>query len=99
MTQQSQYIKKGLLQNCLNWFQVDFRESIVSLVEGQFPNYPLPKEIQSVLDRWEQLRLLVDAQQSKSVDVAHLCNDPLGDDRGNAPFFKQIILRYYLGTK
>lgn len=72
MTAPGLLVKKGLLQNCLNWFQSDFRQSIVSLVEGQFPNYALPGEIQSVLACWEQIRQLIEPEPSESVDLAAL---------------------------
>ena len=66
MTEPALLVQKGLLQNCLSWFQVDFRQSIVSLVETEFPNYLLPREVQSVLECWEELRQLVEATTTLS---------------------------------
>jgi diguanylate cyclase (GGDEF)-like protein len=94
MTEPALVVKKGLLQNCLNWFQGDFRQSIVSLVETQFPNYALPAEIQSVLERWEQIRQLIEGAASDPVDLAGLFEKPPPSRAGNTPLFKQIVLRY-----
>jgi diguanylate cyclase (GGDEF)-like protein len=87
-------VKKGLLRNCLNWFQVDFRQRIVSLVETQFPNYALPGEVQSVLECWEQVRRLVEATPSESIDIAALIENLSAARPGNPHLLKQIILRY-----
>ncbi|HVC95116.1 MAG TPA: GGDEF domain-containing protein [Pirellulales bacterium] len=93
MTEPALLVNKSLLQNCLSWFQVDFRQSIVSLVESQFPNYALPGEIQSVLERWEQIRRSVDAS-SESVDLAALFEKSSAAPSRDLLLFKQIILRY-----
>jgi diguanylate cyclase (GGDEF)-like protein len=94
MTQPALPVKRGLLQNCLGWFQPDFRQSVVSLIESQFPNYPLPSEVQSVLQCWEQIRQLVDKVQSESLDIAHFFGKELANDPKNRPLFKQMVLRY-----
>jgi hypothetical protein len=44
------------------------------LIETQFPNYSLPSEIQSVLECWEEIRLLVDADP---IDIAHFVEKQL----------------------
>jgi diguanylate cyclase (GGDEF)-like protein len=94
MTESALLVKKGLLQNCLNWFQADFRQRIVSLVETQFPNYPLPGEVQVVLQRWQQIHEGVEATPSDPVDLALLFENALAGNPENLPLFKQIILRY-----
>jgi diguanylate cyclase (GGDEF)-like protein len=94
MTQAELFVKKGLLQNCLNWFQPDFRQSVVSLIESQFPNYPLPSEVQSVLDCWENIRRLVEMEKSVSVDLARFFQDKSACPPEYLPLLKQIILRY-----
>jgi len=91
MTHPALFVKKGLLLNCLSWFQVDFRQSIVALIESQFPNYPLPSEVQSVLERWDSIRRPIDADP---MDLAALMEDQLASDPGAAPLLKQMILRY-----
>src|SRR5438552_15712911 len=92
MTQPALPVKKGLLLNCLNWFQEDFK-NIVSLLALEFPKYPLPSEVQSVLECWEQFRGLVE-EQSESVDVAGFFENQLATAPGHALLFKQMILRY-----
>jgi hypothetical protein len=87
-------VKKGFLQNCLNWFKGDFRQSIASLVETQFPNYALPAEVQLVLKGCEQIWQLIEGTPSELVDLAPLLKDPLGAGAGNTALFKQIVLRY-----
>jgi hypothetical protein len=38
MAQPELLVERVLLRLCLNWFQEDFRQGIVSLIESQFPN-------------------------------------------------------------
>jgi hypothetical protein len=91
MNQPPLAVKKGLVQSCLSWFQVEFRQSIVSLIETQFPNYPLPIEVQSVLECWERIRQI---DVADPIDIAQFFENQLAGDRRNAPLFKQMILRY-----
>jgi diguanylate cyclase (GGDEF)-like protein len=93
MTQPALLVKKGMLQNCLSWFQVDFRQSIVSLLETQFPNYALSREVRSVLQCWEEIRRLVE-EKAESVDVVEFFGTGLAADPGHAALFKQMLLRY-----
>lgn len=86
-------IKKVFLQAWLGWFQGDFRQNIVSLIEAQFPGYPLPGEIRAVLEHWEKIWQLVDATKSESINLVHLFeNQPAGESVGLL-LFKQMILR------
>jgi diguanylate cyclase (GGDEF)-like protein len=94
MTQPALPVKKGLLQACLSWFHADFRQGVVSLLETEFPNYALPREVQSVLECWEQIRQLVEATTSGSVDIADLFENHLAASPANPPLFKQMIVRY-----
>jgi diguanylate cyclase (GGDEF)-like protein len=94
MTEPALPVKKGLLQACLSWFQVDFRQNLVSLVETQFPNYALPREIQSVLDCWEQIHRRVEATETGSVAAANLFVRESANDPRNPSLLKQMILRY-----
>jgi diguanylate cyclase (GGDEF)-like protein len=94
MTRPALLVKKGLLQACLSWFQVDFRQNLVSLVETQFPNYALPSEVQSVLVCWEQIRRLVEGAESESVNIAHFFGKELAADPRSPSLFKEMILRY-----
>lgn len=93
MTQPELPVKRRLLQNCLNWFQPDFQQSIVSLLGMHFPNYPLPREVQSVLESGERIRQFVE-KQSESVNIAHFCIDQEAGSPGDLSLFKQMILRY-----
>jgi hypothetical protein len=87
-------VNKTLLQNCLNWFQVDFRECIVSLVETQFPNHPLPVEIRSALELLEKTRQLIDAAPQDQIDIDQFVAGELAAAPEGPPCFKQILLRY-----
>jgi diguanylate cyclase (GGDEF)-like protein len=64
------------------------------LVESQFPNYALPREIRTVLEHWEKLCQLVEATQSEEVDIAEFFGKQLAPHQESPPFFKQMILRY-----
>ncbi len=94
MTQAIPPVKKSLLLNGLSWFQGNFRQSIVSLLESLFPNYPLPSDVQSVLDCWERIRQLVEAVTSESVDIAQLFENQSVGAPAHLPLLKQLILRY-----
>lgn len=93
MTEPVLLVDKGLLQKCLSWFQEDFRQGIVSLIESQFPQYMLPIEVRSVLESWEYIRQILEANQSESVDIANFFLNQLAGS-ANAPLFKQMMLRY-----
>lgn len=88
MAQEPLLVTKKLIQTVLIWFQEDFRNSIVSLVESQFPDYPLPTEIQSILDCWEQIRQVVETGASESIDI------PRKLAAGQDTLFKHMLLRY-----
>lgn len=94
MTQPALLVKKRVLQDCLHWFQTEFRQGIVSLMEAEFPNHPLPEEIRAVLEHWEKTRELVEATQSEELDIAGFFENQLAVDREGAPFLKQMILRF-----
>lgn len=93
MTQPELLVKRSLLQNCLGWFQPEFQQRIVSLLGMHFSNYPLPREVQSVVESGERIRQFVQ-KQSESVDIAHFCTNQEAGWPGDLPLFKQMILRY-----
>jgi diguanylate cyclase (GGDEF)-like protein len=93
MSQPAQVVKQGLLVNCLSWFQGDFRQNVVSLLEEQFPNYPHPLEVQAVLESWDQLRELVQAKP-EDVALADFFENELVTWPETSRLFKQMILRY-----
>ncbi|HXG10458.1 MAG TPA: GGDEF domain-containing protein [Gemmataceae bacterium] len=94
MTQPTLSVKKSLLQNCLSWFQTEFRQAVLFPIESQFPSYPLPSQVQSVLDRSAQIRQFVEAAKSDSLNLADFVQRQLGGDPSCPPLFKQIVLRY-----
>jgi hypothetical protein len=87
MAEPALHVKKGLLRNCLDWFQVDFRQSIVSLVETHFPNYALPGEVRSVLEHWGQMRQVVEGAPSDSIDLATIFADTPAGGSEKLPLF------------
>ncbi len=93
MTQPGLLVKKGLLLNCLEWFQEEFSKNVVSLLSGEFPKYPLPREVRSVQDCCEQVRGLVDSK-AESIDGAAFFENLLAAAPRNALLFKQMLLRY-----
>ena len=94
MTQPALPVKKALVQNCLNWYQADFRQGVVSPVEAEFPNYALPSEIRSVLEGWGRVRELIEGETADEVDLAAFAEQELAGDPAAAKLFKQMILRY-----
>src|SRR5262249_580135 len=94
MTQTPLLIKKGLLQACLSWFEVDFRRRVETPLTSEFPSHPLPDEVQSVLTCCQGLRRLFDNPQSDPIDLCRFVTDQSAGAPGNPPLFKQMILRY-----
>lgn len=88
------FVKRSLLKNCLEWFHVEFNLRVVTAIGIQFPNYALSSEIQSVLDRTDQIRNLLGALNSESVDLTDFARRQLGSEPGRLPLFKQVVLRY-----
>jgi diguanylate cyclase (GGDEF)-like protein len=86
-------IKKELLLSCLSWFQEDFSQGLLALLRGEFPDYPLPGEVQSVQECWEQVRGLV-AEKPELIDLAAFFEDLSAAAVGHGLLVKQMLLRY-----
>ena len=87
-------IKKGLLQACLSWFEVDFRQWVESPLSSQFPNYPLPSEVQAVIGCSQQLQQLFKNPPSDLLDIRFYLEGQLASAPNYPGFFKQMVLRY-----
>jgi diguanylate cyclase (GGDEF)-like protein len=94
MSQAEVFLKRSTLENCLNWFQSQFRERVVFPIENLFPSYALPQEIQAVLRQTADIQEKVRARQDASVNVANLLQSLTGTNPAGPMLFKQMVLRY-----
>jgi hypothetical protein len=81
-----------LLRNCINWFIPEFNRKVFQPLQGQFPNYPLPKDIQVVNEDCARLnsdiRSLPEGEffPEKQVFAEKMS--------ARLPLFRQIVLHY-----
>lgn len=94
MTQPALTGKISVVQNCLSWFKIQFKQNTLSLIEAQFPNYAIPGEIRSVQESWEYVHQLVDAAPAAELDLAGFLEQKIAGERNHREHFKQMILRY-----
>lgn len=94
MSQSEALLKKSLLENALNWFQPQFRQDLLSPIEGHFPNFALPREIRAILHRTEDILQVIKGWPDEPIRVAQLVEKLTGGDPNRSPLFKQIVIRY-----
>src|SRR2546423_6456671 len=94
MSQPVPLLDKTLLENALRWFQPEFRQKLVGPLEGQFPNFPLPQEIQSLLQDTEEMLRDIGAWPGDRLPVAQVVERLSATEAKRYPLFKQILLRY-----
>lgn|SRR5262245_3196064 len=87
-------LKKSHAENALRWFQPHFRQSLVSPIESQFPNWPLTREIQEVLRRTEAISVVIQGWSGDPILLSDLLKKLSGEDPNLLPLFKRIILLY-----
>src|SRR5262249_14309036 len=87
-------LDKTLLENALRWSQPEFRQKLVGPIESQFPNYPLPQEIQSFLRDTEELLRDIGAWPGNRIPAAQVVERLSATEAKRLPVFKQIILLY-----
>ena len=89
------HFKKTLLENALHWFQPEIlRAKLVSPIESQFPNYPLPSEIQAIVFGANALLELVKRWPGDPMTLADVGAMLSAADPSCHPLFKQIVLHY-----
>jgi diguanylate cyclase (GGDEF)-like protein len=90
MSQPQQLIQKRLLET-LRWFQPYFRQTVVSPIESQFPDYPFPAAIRTILTGTEAILGRIRAQAGP-IAAAQLAEELAKCPNG--PLFKRVILSY-----
>ena|SRR5436190_12157533 len=85
--------QKALLINALQWFQPAFHQALVSPIEGQFPNHPLPSQIQAILQGAEEILRHIQAWPDGPISAAEFA-DKLKATDDRHPLFKQIVFLY-----
>lgn len=88
------FLKKALLENALNWFIPHLNQRLIHPLQSQFPNYPLPREIEGPQRRTERSLQAVRARAENEIDLVRLVQDDLSDDPDCRRLFKQIMLLY-----
>jgi diguanylate cyclase (GGDEF)-like protein len=93
MTPQSSSLKKVLLNSVVLWFQSAFRTNLTNPIETQFPNFPLPSDVQAVLNHGDKIgRIFKECEDD--VPISEL-SDKLSDTNANyLPLFKQLVVLY-----
>jgi diguanylate cyclase (GGDEF)-like protein len=94
MTPSQTVLSKSLLGNVLGWFHPELHRLLVTPVGSQFPNFPLPRDIQAALQcTAEMLQDLQgwDHAPLKPVDAAEKLSK--GDPR-RLQLFKEMVNRY-----
>jgi hypothetical protein len=86
-------LKKAHWQSALNWFAGHFYQTIVAPIESQFPNWPLPREIQEVVLRTERIAGSIPGDQYDLLSLQNLLGR-LGNDENNFRLLKRIMLLY-----
>jgi diguanylate cyclase (GGDEF)-like protein len=94
MTPGKLWISRDLLINCLHWFLPEFNRTVVFPLHSQFPDYPLPGEVQATVRYAEDIIGLLSGHPPGDVDVRSLVAEQLPADPGRPPFFKQAVLLY-----
>lgn len=94
MSRSEPLLDKTLLENALRWSQPEFRQKLVGPLESQFPNYPLPLEIQSLLQDTEEMLREISTWSGDRTPVAQVVKQLSAIEAKRHPLFKQILLRY-----
>jgi hypothetical protein len=94
MSGPNELLDKTLLENALSWFQPEFRHRLVSPIESHFPNYPLPRDIQAVLNSTGAILTDIREWSGTPIVAAQIREKLSRGDPNRLPLFKQIILLY-----
>ena len=87
-------MKKSIVENALNWFQSHFRQTLVTPIEGQFPNWALPEEVRNILLQIERIFVKVHGWQDGAIPIPELVERILKVEPDLIPLFKRILLAY-----
>ena len=85
---------KRMFRNALDWFQPHLRQTLISPIESEFPNWPLTREVQDVLRRTDAIRDIVQGWSGDQIPLGDLLDRLSIKEPGLPPLFKQIILLY-----
>jgi diguanylate cyclase (GGDEF)-like protein len=87
-------LTKRMVRNAIDWFRTHLNQTLVSPIEGQFPNWPLTREIQEVLDRTQAISGVVEEWPSDQIPLNDLLAKLFSADLNLLPLFKRINLLY-----
>jgi len=85
--------QKAMLENAVSWFRTDFRQKLVSPIEGQFPNYPLPAQIQAIMHGLDEIPQWIQGQEG-DIPVQWVAEELSKGGPDRAQLFKQVVLIY-----
>ena len=94
MSQPAALLKRAFLVNALNWFQPQFRQDLLNPIEGHFPNFTLPQEIQAILRGTDHILQIINGWREERISAAQVVEKLSNDDPDRSPLFKQIVFRY-----
>jgi diguanylate cyclase (GGDEF)-like protein len=94
MSEPEPLLKKPHVQSALDWFQPYFRQSLVTPIESQFPNWPLTSEIQEVLRRTHAISRAIEGWSGDELPLSSFFASLSSTEPGLLPLFKRIMLLY-----
>jgi len=86
-------LNKSLLVNAINWFILQFHETLVHPIGSQFPNHPFPREIETILRRTAEILQQIQGWQEPPMLLAQVGENLSQGDLNQLRLFKQIIYR------
>lgn len=94
MSAPQQVLDKTLLENAFRWFQSEFRQQLVNLIESHFSNCQLPRDIQAILQSTAAIFEDIQAWSGTPMPTAQVKDNLAKSDPRRLPLFKQIVLLY-----
>ena len=83
-----------MIRNALGWFLSHLRQTLISPIESQFPNYRLTREVQDGLDSLTAVTGVVEKWAGDPISFEDLLAKLSGVNPTLLPLFKRIILLY-----
>jgi diguanylate cyclase (GGDEF)-like protein len=94
MSQPGRQFTKQMIWNALSWFEPHLRQTLITPIESQFPNYRLTREVRAVLDGLEAITRVVQEWAGDPIPLEGLLAKMSDIDPSLLPLFKRIILLY-----
>jgi len=94
MSEPGRQFTKQMILNALSWFEPHLRQTLVTPIENQFPNYRLTREVRAVLNGLEAITRVVQEWAGDTILLEGLLAKMSDVNPSLLPLFKRIILLY-----